>query len=71
MRDVLLTIKGNVKVGKDIYLMRLEGDISEVKRPGEFINIQIPGFYLRRLRSREASRSFHGPGGFRLSMRPT
>ena len=48
MKDVLLTIKGNVKVGKDIYLMRLEGDISEVKRPGEFINIQIPGFYLRR-----------------------
>lgn len=48
MKDVLLTITGNVKVGKDIYLMRLEGDVSSIKNPGEFINIQIPGFYLRR-----------------------
>ena len=48
MKNVLLTITSNVKVGKDIFLMRLEGDVSEVKNPGEFINIQIPGFYLRR-----------------------
>ena len=48
MKDVVLEITGNVKVGKDIYLMRLEGDVSSIKNPGEFINIQIPGFYLRR-----------------------
>ena len=48
MKNVMLTITSNVKVGKDIFLMRLEGDVLEVKNPGEFINIQIPGFYLRR-----------------------
>ena len=48
MKDVILKITGNVKVGKDIYLMRLTGDVSSIKNPGEFINIQIPGFYLRR-----------------------
>ena len=31
MKDVELVIKSNKKVSKDIYLMRLEGDTSEVK----------------------------------------
>lgn len=48
MKDVKLTIKSNLQVGKDIYLMRLVGDIKEIKNPGEFINITIPSYYLRR-----------------------
>ena len=48
MKNVLLSITGNVKVGKDLYLMRLSGDTSEIKNPGEFINILLPGHYLRR-----------------------
>ena len=48
MKDVELVIKSNKKVSKDIYLMRLEGDTSEVKNCGEFINITLPNHYLRR-----------------------
>lgn len=48
MKNVILKIAGNVKVGKDLFLMRLEGDCSEIKNPGEFINILLPGHYLRR-----------------------
>lgn len=48
MKDVKLTIVSNKKLGTDIYLMRLAGDLSEIKNPGEFINLSLPGFYLRR-----------------------
>ena len=39
MKDIKLKISKNIKVGKDIYLMTLTGDTSEIKNPGEFINI--------------------------------
>ena len=48
MENVILKITGNVKVGKDLYLMRLSGNTSAIKNPGEFINILLPGHYLRR-----------------------
>ena len=48
MKDVILTIEKNVQVGKDVFLMRLVGDLSDIKNPGEFINISLPGYYLRR-----------------------
>ena len=48
MENVFLKIESNVQVGKDIYLMRLSGDTKGIKNPGEFINITIPGYYLRR-----------------------
>ena len=48
MKEVVLTITSNVQVGKDIFKMRLEGDLTEIKNPGEFINITVPGYYLRR-----------------------
>ncbi len=48
MKNVILTIDKNIQVGSDIYLMTLQGDLSEIKNPGEFINITIPGYYLRR-----------------------
>lgn len=48
MKDVELKITLNEKVSKDIFLMRLEGDVSEVKNCGEFINITLPSHYLRR-----------------------
>ena len=48
MKDVKLVIESNIKVGKDIYLMRLAGDTSEIKNPGEFIDIRLPQYYLRR-----------------------
>lgn len=48
MKDVILEIKSNVQVSKDVFLMRLVGDCSEIKNSGEFINIKLPNKYLRR-----------------------
>ena len=48
MKNVLLTIEKNIQVGKDIYLMTLTGDVSDIKNPGEFVEITIPNYYLRR-----------------------
>ena len=47
MQDLILKVKSNTKVGKDIYHMVLEGDI-DISNIGEFVNIEIPGYYLRR-----------------------
>ena len=48
MKNVILEITSNKQVGKDVFLMRLEGDCSEIKNSGEFINIKLPDKYLRR-----------------------
>lgn len=48
MKDVKLTIVSNKKLGTDIYLMRLAGDLSEIKNSGEFVNLKLPNHYLRR-----------------------
>lgn len=48
MKDVKLIIESNKQVGADIFLMRLKGDLKEIKNPGEFIEISIPNYYLRR-----------------------
>lgn len=48
MKDVILKITKNEAVSNDVYLMRLEGDLSEIKNPGEFIEIKLPNYYLRR-----------------------
>ena len=31
-----------------VYRMRLRGDTSAIVRPGQFVQVQLPGFYLRR-----------------------
>ncbi len=38
----------NKQIAKDVYKMLLEGDTSAINRPGQFINIEIEEFYLRR-----------------------
>ena len=48
MKDVKLKIESNVQVSYDTFLMRLVGDVAEIKNPGEFIEITVPGYYLRR-----------------------
>ncbi len=44
----IFTIKDNSQIAKDIYKMVLDGDTSAITRPGQFINIALDGFYLRR-----------------------
>lgn len=48
MKNVVLEIKENKKLSDDIYLMVLEGDLSEIKNPGEFVEVKLTNYYLRR-----------------------
>lgn len=48
MLNTNLIIEENKEVAPNIYLMKLVGDCSEIKKPGEFINITIEGYFLRR-----------------------
>lgn len=41
-------IKSNVKLTDSIFEMVLVGDTSSITAPGQFINIKLDGFYLRR-----------------------
>ena len=48
MKQGIFEIKENIKIAKDVYKMILAGDTSDITKPGQFINIQLDGFYLRR-----------------------
>jgi dihydroorotate dehydrogenase electron transfer subunit len=47
-KQAFYEIKKNQSLAKDIFLMTLVGPMSFEPRPGQFINIKIDGFYLRR-----------------------
>ena len=47
MEKTVLTVTENVPVAKDVYKMRLSGAAGETE-PGQFINIAVPGRFLRR-----------------------
>lgn len=42
------TVVANDKIAKDIFRMELYGNTERITRPGQFINIELPGFFLRR-----------------------
>jgi dihydroorotate dehydrogenase electron transfer subunit len=46
-RDIY-TVLENKKIAKDVFRMVLEGDTKYITAPGQFINILVEGFYLRR-----------------------
>lgn len=48
MQDIIFTIKSQRKIAKDVYEMVLAGDTSAITASGQFVNIKIDGFYLRR-----------------------
>ena len=48
MKDVLLKVISNKEIAKNTYEARLSGDISDITAPGQFVNIKLDGFYLRR-----------------------
>lgn len=41
-------VKENKQIAKDTYRLLLVGNTKKIKKPGQFVNIKIPGFYLRR-----------------------
>ena len=48
MQEKILTITENTPLTKDVYRMRLAGDVSAITAPGQFINIKLEGLFLRR-----------------------
>ena len=48
MIQALYTIKENVALTELVYKMVLEGDTSALTAPGQFVNIQLEGKFLRR-----------------------
>ncbi|MCD7733297.1 MAG: dihydroorotate dehydrogenase electron transfer subunit [Oscillospiraceae bacterium] len=48
MTDNIYKILENEKIAKGTYRMILGGDVSGIKNCGQFVNIRLEGFYLRR-----------------------
>ncbi|MBQ2760947.1 MAG: dihydroorotate dehydrogenase electron transfer subunit [Mailhella sp.] len=48
MKQGIYTITANEALTKDVWRMVLAGDTSAMTAPGQFIEIALPGFYLRR-----------------------
>ncbi|MBP5532385.1 MAG: dihydroorotate dehydrogenase electron transfer subunit, partial [Lachnospiraceae bacterium] len=46
--DQELTIVSNEQIADKVFKMVLKGDTSLLTAPGQFINIKLPEFYLRR-----------------------
>ncbi len=48
MKQLLFEIKQNSKIADSVYKMVLSGDTSAITAPGQFVNIQLSGRFLRR-----------------------
>ena len=48
MKQCMMTIVENMALTHDTYRMRLEGDVSAFDAPGQFLDIQLEGHFLRR-----------------------
>lgn len=48
MKQVLYTVTGNRELAPGVWEMSLAGDTSPITAPGQFINIKLDGFFLRR-----------------------
>ena len=48
MKDIIFEGISNKKIAKNTYECVLAGDISDITASGQFVNIKLDGFYLRR-----------------------
>ncbi len=48
MNTAIFEIITNKKIAKNTYEMTLSGDTSHITRPGQFVNLKLDGFFLRR-----------------------
>lgn len=48
MKQAIFTIKSNVALTETVFKAVLVGDVSGIKNSGQFVNILIDGFFLRR-----------------------
>lgn len=48
MKQSLFTIQSNEQLAEGVFKMVLAGDTSAITAPGQFVNIRLSGFFLRR-----------------------
>ena len=48
MKQSIFTIVSNTALTSNVYKMVLQGDVSAITAPGQFVNIKLEGLYLRR-----------------------
>ena len=48
MKQTTYTIASNAPLAPGVYRMRLLGDTAAIAAPGQFVNLRLPGLYLRR-----------------------
>ncbi len=48
MQDTNFKIIANKQIAKNVYQLDLAGDASGIQRAGQFVNLKIDGFFLRR-----------------------
>lgn len=48
MKNCIFSVSSNTKIAKDVYKMTLNGDTSGITASGQFVNIKLDGYYLRR-----------------------
>ncbi len=47
-KDGLFIVKQNKQIAQSVYEMVLQGDTSAISAPGQFVNVEIDGLFLRR-----------------------
>ncbi len=48
MKQGIFKIESNTRLTENVYKMALTGDTSAITAPGQFVNIRLDGFFLRR-----------------------
>lgn len=48
MKQGLFTILKNEEIAKNVFKLTIKGDVSAIERAGQFINVKLDGFFLRR-----------------------
>ena len=48
MKQGIFEIVENISLTENVFKMTLQGDVSAITAPGQFVNIQLDGLYLRR-----------------------
>ena len=48
MKETRFTLTGQRTLAPGVYEMKLAGDTSAVRRPGQFVNLRLDGLFLRR-----------------------
>ena len=48
MKDTIFKVLDNAEIARNTYKMTLAGDTADITAPGQFVNLKLDGFYLRR-----------------------